>query len=382
MPILLSRTIRLFLDSIGRRDEYEFYLSKFLSSNTAAFAILCPTRAGFEEAAPAFTFDLSTLLRLELFPVVLLHGPQASEMMELLLREEHQYADCSLPERGEWTAGDVEKAMRFLADCRARRCTGIIRVERGALTDALRALTPQISRRIHVIRPGGPLKNAAGEPLPFYYTARSDRPLLAEEDRPLAEMAEQLLNGCPGLHISVATPWNLMEELFTVKGAGCVIRKGSFIDRHTDMAQVDRVRLLTLLESSFGRKVANPALLDHVQEAYVERGYMGAALLENTPAGSYLSKFAVGVEARGVGLAQELWDAMLNDHPRLFWRARSTNPINQWYEKQSDGYFKTGEWRVFWRGIRAENISDIIRSSLDRGEDFEPGVSMSPQAME
>lgn len=383
MPILLNRTIRLFLDSIGRRDEYEFYLDKFHGSYTAAFAILCPMRAGFEEAVPAFTFDLDTLLRLELFPVILLHGSPAGEMLELLLREEHQYAVCRLPAQGgRWMADDVDKAVAFLADCRNRRHTGIIFAPDSPLEDALRVLTPQIARRVHIIRPGGPLKTAAGESLPFYYTSRSDRPVLAEEDQSLAELAERLLNGCSGLHISVATPWNLMEELFTVKGAGCVIRKGSVIDRYSDMALVDRERLLLLLESSFGRKVKNPAFLDAVQEVYVERNYAGAALLEKTPAGAYLSKFAVGVEARGAGLAQEIWQAMLDDHSSLFWRARSTNPINQWYEKQSDGYFKAGAWRVFWRGIRAENVSDIIRRCLERAEDFEPGTSAVPDMMD
>ncbi|MDD2237833.1 MAG: hypothetical protein PHG65_11575, partial [Kiritimatiellae bacterium] len=321
----------------------------------------------------AFAFDLDTLLRLELFPVILLAGASGSEMRDMLLREEsHPYSICHLPGPGSsWKAADEDRAVSFLVDCRQRRHIGILLAPESTLEEALGVLVSRVARRIHIIRPAGPLRTASGEPLPFYYTARQDRPELAEEDRPFAEMAERLLNNHPALHFSVATPWNLMEELFTVKGAGCVIRRGSIIDRHTDMTQVDRLRLLALLESSFGRKVKGEAFLAAIQEAYVEREYAGAALLEKTSSGAYLSKFAVGVEARGAGLAQELWEAMLKDHASLFWRARAANPVNQWYEKQSDGYFRSGDWRVFWRGVRAEDVSSMIRYSLERPEDFE-----------
>ena len=40
--MLISKTLRLFLESIGRRDEYEFYLNKFQSDEAACFGILCP----------------------------------------------------------------------------------------------------------------------------------------------------------------------------------------------------------------------------------------------------------------------------------------------------------------------------------------------------
>ena len=49
--ILLNKTIRLFLDSIGRRDEYEFYLNKFHSGGSPCFSILCPDRATLEQTA-------------------------------------------------------------------------------------------------------------------------------------------------------------------------------------------------------------------------------------------------------------------------------------------------------------------------------------------
>ena len=50
VSFLLNKTIRLFLDSIGRREEYEYYLERFRADRPRAFAVLCPLRAGFEDA--------------------------------------------------------------------------------------------------------------------------------------------------------------------------------------------------------------------------------------------------------------------------------------------------------------------------------------------
>ena len=72
--MLLNKTIRLFLDSIGRRDEYEFYLKKFQSVDAACFALLVPDFESLDQGAEAFAFDLHFLLSLGLRPVVVLCG--------------------------------------------------------------------------------------------------------------------------------------------------------------------------------------------------------------------------------------------------------------------------------------------------------------------
>jgi predicted GNAT superfamily acetyltransferase len=372
MPILLNKTIRLFLDSIGRREEYEYYLDRFQHARTAAFAVLCPERSGFEEVAPVFTFDLITLLRLELFPVIALCGSAAGEMCTMLLREEHPYRIFDWP-TGDGSGRDaspVDVLTAFIGECRAQGCITIIRAAEVTLPDLLQDLVPMVSRRVHLIRPAGQLRSRAGQALSYYYTARPESPELADEDIWIRDLAEELLAHFPSTHVSVASPWNLLEELFTVKGAGCVLRRGSIIEHTRDMDTLDRIRLAGLLEQSFGRRLRGDGFLEHLAEAYFERDYRGAALLEKTDEGMYLSKFAVGVEARGSGLAQELWQLLDRDHSQLFWRARAANPVNQWYEKQADGFHRAGDWRIFWRGIDADHISAIIRYSLERPEDF------------
>ena len=74
--ITLNKTIRLFLDGIGRREEYEFYLDKFRADRAACFALLCPDLGSIEAGAEMLAFDLHFLLRLELVPAILLSGSE------------------------------------------------------------------------------------------------------------------------------------------------------------------------------------------------------------------------------------------------------------------------------------------------------------------
>ncbi len=93
---------------------------------------------------------------------------------------------------------------------------------------------------------------------------------------------------------------------------------------------------------------------------------------EEHPAGRYLSKFAVGFEARGEGLANELWSMVRRDHAALFWRSRPDNPFNGWYDRQAEGRWRGEAWHVFWRGLRVEDIPSVIRYCCERPADFGP----------
>ena len=109
--------------------------------------------------------------------------------------------------------------------------------------------------------------------------------------------------------------------------------------------------------------------LDQVSDFYVEEDYRGAALLEPHPAAKYLSKFAVGMRARGEGLALELWNAVTRDHPALFWRSRPGNPVNAWYARQADGRQHRADWHVYWRGVPTSEIPALIEYAVSRPAD-------------
>ena len=370
VSILLNKTIQLFLDSIGRREEYEYYLERFRANRPGAFALLCPMSAGFEDAASVFAFDLEFLLRLELDPVILLCGPDAARMRQLLFAGPHPFAILPVDLAGQHASAPTQTILDFLENCRQRSQVAVIVDPATALEEALHRIVPSVSRRVHFIRVRGPLHNVDQLPLYYYHAQHADGVELAEEDRDVAELAGRLLAHAPGIHISVASPLQLLQELFTVKGAGCVIRTGSEIHHLTMRQAVKEDRLIRLLESSFGRALAKCTFLDRVTDFYVEADYRGAALLEPHGDTMYLSKFAVSTEARGEGLAVELWRVITQHHPALFWRSRVSNPINHWYDKQADGHHGQGDWKIFWRGIPADRIPDLIGFALRQEEAF------------
>ena len=358
--IALNKTIRLFLDSIGRRDEYEFYLNKFQADTAACFALLCPDLGSIEAGAEMLAFDLHFLLRLELVPAILLCGPDAEKMRQALLAE-------PLFRFQSLETGSVEV---FIQESQQAEKVPVLVAEPFTLEHALLALLPDVAKRVHFIRAAGGLKSASGDLLPYIYTHKVNVPFLADLEFDYPALGKKLLEERPGVHLSITSPINLLQEIFTVKGAGTLFRKGSEILPFRKLEQVDLDRLLGLLESSFGKRLVDQTFLDSVSTAYIEKEYRGAVLLEEHPSGMYLSKFAVGREARGEGVALELWREVCDNHAALFWRSNAANPFNSWYHKQADGHHRSGKWQIYWRGVSADAISGIIDFCCTRGEDF------------
>lgn len=368
---MISRTISLFLDSIGRREEYEYYLKRFHTSTTPAFALICPELEALEEAAELLSFDVEFLLRLGIHPALLLCGCKGLTTLGIFDESEHPYSKLKIG-MGCGNSNAIERIIVFLEECRKADRIGIVLIEDLDIGQAIDRLVPNVSKRVHIVRARGPLHDADGHALMNYYTRRQDQPQLALEDAHTLSMAEALLEKHPDLHISIASPLNLLQELFTVRGAGCLVRRGSIIRKIQNLQEIDHERLAGLMRSSFGRKIRD-GVIERCGTIFLEENYRGAALLEKHPFGFYLSKFAVDTQARGEGLASEIWSEMLSGNPPLFWRSRSSNPINHWYLRQSEGHNELGDWTAYWRGIRWRDIPDIIQICADRADDFSLG---------
>jgi len=187
----------------------------------------------------------------------------------------------------------------------------------------------------------------------------------------LLRAVKQLLEAVPHrLSATVVNPLQLLRELFTVNGAGTMIRRGSHIDVYPGWPAVEHERVRALFESAFGRAVRGDFFDEEVARVYVEENYQGAAVVKQTPVGPYLTKFAVERQAQGEGIGGELWTLVTRDFPGFFWRSRSTNPIVGWYIKQCEGFARFPEWHVFWRGLPIEGIDPAIRYALAATTDF------------
>ena len=172
----------------------------------------------------------------------------------------------------------------------------------------------------------------------------------------------------------IASPLNLLSELFTTRGSGTLIRRGITLLKGTSFEDFSKPDLSRALETAFEKRLQSSFFETSLQAGFVESDYRGGALFIEQAGHPYLSKFFVRREARGDGIARDIWDAACAEVPAFVWRSRMGNPFNNWYMRQCDGMQraenKSGAWRVFWKGLDAGNIGDAIQAAVDAPDDF------------
>lgn len=173
----------------------------------------------------------------------------------------------------------------------------------------------------------------------------------------IEQIHDLLMQLPPSSSVSITRPDELAKELFTHRGSGTLVRRGERIECHAGWDALDRERLRSLIESGFGRRLA----LDYFAQTqtwrvFVSEHYRAALVLteevfadgERVP---HLDKFAVAHDAQGEGLGKAAWQAMRAVVPKLFWRSRRDNPVNEFYLTQADGCIKGERWNVYWYGL-------------------------------
>ena len=187
-----------------------------------------------------------------------------------------------------------------------------------------------------------------------------------------------LLDALPQrMSVAVVNPLQLLRELFTVSGAGTLIRKGSRIDKHRGLGHGGSRPSDRHCSSPPSAAPWCPApwttaawCVAQAEHVYLEESYLGAALLANTDIAPYLGKFAVERQAQGEGIGGEIWSMLTRDFPVFFWRARPDNPICSWYAKQCDGLARFPGWHVYWRGLPPEKIPAAIAYCMALPQSF------------
>jgi acetylglutamate kinase len=385
-----------FLESLGRRSETEFYVRLFRQLPKQSFAIIAPGAPVLRQATGAFVEQLRFLADLGLFtPIVLgLFDPATSaSSAERLARRlpgagldpcVHDASEASLVER---LSDELRRERVPIVHFRAleNQSTDERFKELAALAAGLG------TRKLVLLRRRGALAAQGDKPIDLgalhvsssrsgisLVNLRTDRDLLLasrrlrKEDATLLEHVQRLLSvpEVSNMLVSVASPFSLLKELFTLKGAGTLIKSGSPIERLSSYADLDVARLSALLEASFERAL-DPLFFERPPLAvYLESSYRGAAILHESSVAPFLTKFAVEPEAQGEGIGQDLWQAMLREHRALYWRARHDNPINGWYVSLCDGMVRGPMWHVFWRGVEPSRVPDVVSEALSRPADF------------
>jgi bifunctional N-acetylglutamate synthase/kinase len=367
-----------FLSSIGRPAEAQQYLDLFRSEYPERFAIVHVADAVVRHAADALAVELRYLVELGLEPVLAFGAiePRSAE------RDAVRMAEALGPVASRRTAGG---AAEVAAVCRANAIP-LVTFERedggaDARFDALADLAGALgtNRLVFVTRRSG-LQPTGGRAISIIdLTTERDTwlapgALPSEQQKLLRQIDRILARVSHRMTVSVTSPLDVLRELFTVKGAGTLVRKGSLITRFLGWDGVDRPRLLSLVESSFGKALVPGYDQRPVLAIYIADEYRGAAIVNPAPLAPYLSKFAVDTVSRGEGVGRDLWRAMAAQFPRLFWRSRADNPITPWYRENSDGMhriFVGGDpWWVLWRGLAPLEIPAAIEHCQSLAPDF------------
>ncbi|HEX6763830.1 MAG TPA: hypothetical protein VF103_00095 [Polyangiaceae bacterium] len=372
-----------FLESLGRRSEAELYLKLFRKLPKESFAIIAPGPQVVRYGLGSLVEQLRFLADLDLFaPVVLgLFDPAtAAASAERMVKRLGTAGIVPLPHsmdepdlvdrlRGELRRERIP-VVHFMADDSQNGVER--RIDR--LGELARALD---TRKLVLLRRRGGLGTRGGGWISVV-NLRTDREGLAQSKRfpkrdgELLDCAARLIERVEPnpLLVSVASPLNLMKELFTVKGAGTLVKRGAPVERHEGYAALDVSRLGALVEASFGRTLSPDFFAKPPLAVLLDAEYRGAAILHPAEPAPYLSKFAVLPEAQGEGIGYDLWQMLTRDFPSFFWRTRHENPVLTWYQGVADGMARTANWTVFWRGLEPARIPDAIAEAEARPSDF------------
>lgn len=398
-----SDLVLRFISSIGGPREALYYLSLFRSERPESFALICVPDAILHEAIGALVMDLRFLAQLGLTPVLVLgmsvpagdpvHGQQDGEAhghapgAARIRAQADKLARRLLPEvrceilAAPDAAGQARTAARagaiavVLADTLPPASTA------GGAADAhgfagLSALASALATRkiVFLDRQSG-LQPREG-PVPSlvditteYEALRATLP--AEHAALLGHIRELIHEVSHRITVTVTSPLDLLRELFTTSGAGTLIRRGSLITRHRHYDTLDRARVRRLLERAFDKPLAEGFFEREADSTiYAADDVRGLAIVDKSPYGPYLSKFAVDRQAQGEGVGRDLWRALTADCSTLLWRSRIDNPITAWYRQQCDGMVRTGRWLVFWRGLSVDRVAEAVRYADGMPPDF------------
>lgn len=356
---LASEVVHRFIASIGRPQAAEQYLELFHAEQKHRFACLIIAGDVIKDSHNALVTSLIFLQRLELTPVLMVES--AALQSDLLHRLP---SDVPIRSATAETAADVANSgsLPILVAPRAR--------DRTLITATL---APR--KVIYLINQSG--LQPEGEPVRSLINMRTDLAALVGP-RVLPTAQQRLLRDVDALFeaashaftVSITSAQDLLRELFTVRGAGTLLRRGTEVARLRDYGQLDRMSFAALLRSAFGHPPAEGIYARELVGLYLASNYQGVAVLESGPLAPYLSKFAVDLRAQGEGVGGDLWRAMCDDHPRFFWRSRPGNPIASWYAARCDGLLRCADWTVYWRGLPASDIPQVIALAQAAPIDF------------
>ena len=375
------------LSAVGAVREAEFYANLFKSQAPDQFAlIVLDPRCLKNPLLEALTSNIRILTDLGLTPILLV-GALDDDRTSVRFQSQRLFTEL---ESVSVRASKLNTASYgLIPEIQSKASRGRIPIleltehsPRYGLAAIAKRLRPS---KIIFLQPSGGLSRG-GERIPVIDIDHPENFLelgtLTPGQRRFLTLAQELAGDLEHETVYViASPLNLLAELFTVKGSGTMLRPAADIQVIDDILSVDRKRLTTSIEEAFERSLRPDFWAQPVRRVLVDSDFRGGAVITEIKELPYLSKFWVTREARGEGLARDIWEALRREEDMIFWRSRQNNPFNDWYVKVCDGMQIRDQWRVFWTGIPLRKMPGAITAAANAPDDFLSKISSTQDTL-
>lgn len=377
----VRQTVLTSLSAIGASREARFYADLFAKQDAERFAlIVIDPRCLKNPLLEALVSNLKLLFDLGLSPILLVG---AMDEDRTSVKFQAQRLSRELDQASVRATKLNTRSYGLIPDVRKKAKSGLMPIlemteRRGEMN--LNALVREIDPyKVIFLQPSGGLvkkgqriRNLDTDSVSEWL---EDENHLSEGQRQFLRFVHEMENASDvpsQRHRSyiMASPLNLLPELFTTKGSGTLIRRRALISKYTTFSDLDVPRLRQSIEDAFGKILSETYFENSIHSAYVEDNYRGGAVFVKVEDHLYLSKFWVIEEARGEGLAKEIWESMSQGDNQFFWRSRLKNPFNDWYMKKCDGMQISPPWRLFWKGLGQDALAETMSYAVSQPEDF------------
>jgi len=372
----IRQTVLRSLSAVGATKEAKFYAELFDAQDAERFGlIVIDPRCLKNPLLEALISNLRILSDLGLSPVLLV-GALDDDRTSVKFQSQRLAKELDLA--SVQIAKLNTASYQLIPEVRQKARKGMIPIlemtERRGKMNLMTLVKELKPNKVIFLQPSGGI-NREGERLSFVNIDRLEESLNLDDltlgqSRFIAlvqELAEE--KGNEAVYV-MASPLNLLAELFTTKGSGTMLRRAAPIMTIPTLARTDKAQLKTSIEEAFGKEIKPIFLRSKIYKGFIEESYRGGAIFTQLAGLPYLSKFWVSKAAQGEGIARDIWDMMCNDIPAFFWRSRMGNPFNEWYMSACDGMQISGEWRVFWKGLDAPEVPGAIIAAASAPDDF------------
>lgn len=364
------------LSAVGAVREARFYADLFAAQDPAKFAlIVLDPRCLKNPLLEALISNIRILSDLGLCPTLLVG---ALDDDRTSVKFQAQRLSKELEQVSVKTAKLNTASYGLIPEVHSHAAAGRMSIlelteagEQNSLLSVAKAINPG---KIIFLQPSGGLSQN-GQRIPVLNIETIDHIMtdnvLTTGQRRFIETAQNLSRALDTHPVYViASPLNLLAELFTTKGSGTLIRQAAAIREHNGLIRVNKTKLKASLEQSFGKSLKPDFFKRDIHKTFLDSHYRGGAILTHLAGIPYLSKFWVTEAARGEGLARDIWDSLCRSEEVFFWRSRRDNPFNSWYMWACDGMQVSGDWRVFWKGLQAPEIPEAVVAASHAPDDF------------